>query len=87
MREQAHVIQAEVIKLMDDVQRLDDRVRKLQNHFGAVAGDVEQILTSTRKIVKRGSEIRDVELGEEDLPAGRKSPDLPELPFTQIEEA
>jgi DNA recombination protein RmuC len=87
MREQAHVIQAEVIKLMDDVQRLDDRVRKLQNHFGAVAGDVEQILTSTRKIVKRGSEIRDVELGEEDAPAARKSPDLPELPFTQIEEA
>jgi DNA recombination protein RmuC len=86
MREQAHVIQAEVIKLMDDVQRLDDRVRKLQNHFGAVTGDVEQILTSTRKIVKRGSEIRDAELGE-DMPQAGKPSDLPELPFTQIEEA
>jgi DNA recombination protein RmuC len=86
MREQAHVIQAEVIKLMDDVQRLDERVRKLQNHFGAVTGDVEQILTSTRKIVKRGSEIRDVELGE-DVPQGQRPSDLPELPFTQIEEA
>ena len=48
MREQAHVIQEEVVRLMDDVRRLDDRVRKLQNHFGAAVGDVEQILTSTR---------------------------------------
>jgi len=87
MREQAHVIQAEVVKLMDDVRRLDDRVRKLGNHFGAAANDVEQILTSTRKIMKRGGEIEAVELGEEDAPAARKSPDLPELPFTQIEEA
>src|ERR1700686_2543298 len=30
MREQAHVIQEEVVRLMDDVRRLDDRVRKLQ---------------------------------------------------------
>ncbi|MBN9008672.1 MAG: DNA recombination protein RmuC, partial [Rhizobiales bacterium] len=87
MREQAHVIQAEVVKLMDDVRRLDDRVRKLGAHFGAAANDVEQILTSTRKIMKRGGEIEAVELGEDEAPAARKSPDLPELPFTQIEEA
>src|SRR5579871_5032968 len=50
VRDQAHVIQDEVVKLMDDVRRLDDRVRKLQNHFGAAVGDIEQILTSSRKI-------------------------------------
>jgi DNA recombination protein RmuC len=29
MREQAHVIQQEVVKLLEDVSRLDDRVRRL----------------------------------------------------------
>jgi DNA recombination protein RmuC len=33
MREQAHLIQGEVVRLMEDVSRLDDRVRKLQAHF------------------------------------------------------
>ena len=33
MREQAHVIQGEVAHLMDDLSRLDERVRKLQGHF------------------------------------------------------
>ena len=33
MREQAHLIQGEVIRLMEDVSRLDERVRKLQNAF------------------------------------------------------
>jgi len=88
MREQAHVIQEEVVKLMDDVRRLDDRVRKLQNHFGAAVGDVEQILTSTRKIAARGAKIEAVELAEADVkPAAVESePAAPQLPFTQIEE-
>ena len=33
MREQAHLIQGEVIRLMEDLTRLDDRVRKLHGHF------------------------------------------------------
>src|SRR5919206_749506 len=33
MREQAHVIQKEVVALMADVGRLDERVRKLQLHY------------------------------------------------------
>ena len=33
MHEQAHVIQHEVIKLMEDVARLDDRVQRLKGHF------------------------------------------------------
>jgi DNA recombination protein RmuC len=43
MREQAHLIQGEVIRLMEDVNRLDDRVRKLQGHFAQTQKDVEQI--------------------------------------------
>ena len=89
VREQAHVIQDEVVKLMDDIRRLDDRVRKLQNHFGAAVGDVEQILTSTRKIVARGAKIEAVELADEvAAPAApEREPVAPQLPFTQIEEA
>lgn len=64
MREQAHLIQGEVIRLMEDVSRLDDRVRKLQNHFNLTQKDVEQILTSTEKVTKRGRRIEALEFGE-----------------------
>src|SRR5690606_23810993 len=55
MREQAHLIQAEVAKLMIDVSRLDDRVRKLQGHFFSAQKDVDLILTSADKVTKRGA--------------------------------
>ncbi|QRM54042.1 DNA recombination protein RmuC [Sinorhizobium sp. BG8] len=61
MREQAHVIQAEVVRLMDDLTRLDDRVRKLHGHFTAAQKDVDQILTSTEKLARRGSRIGEME--------------------------
>jgi DNA recombination protein RmuC len=89
MREQAHVIQDEVAKLMDDVRRLDDRVRKLQNHFGAAVGDIEQIVTSTRKITSRGAKIEAVELDDAEVKpaaAERERAAAPQLPFTAVEE-
>ena len=49
MREQAHVIRDEVMKLMDDVGRLDERVRKLQTHFSQANTDIDDILVSTRQ--------------------------------------
>lgn len=61
MREQAHLIQGEVIRLMEDLGRLDDRVRKLQSHFLAAQKDVEQIVTSSDKLVKRGEKIEAME--------------------------
>ncbi|MFC3071623.1 DNA recombination protein RmuC [Shinella pollutisoli] len=61
MREQAHVIQGEVVRLMDDLTRLDDRVRKLHGHFTAAQRDVDQILTSTEKLAKRGLRIGELE--------------------------
>ncbi|MFN7103657.1 MAG: DNA recombination protein RmuC [Pseudorhizobium sp.] len=62
MREQAHLIQGEVAHLMEDLSRLDDRTRKLQGHFLAAQRDVEQILTSSDKLVKRGAKIGGLEL-------------------------
>jgi DNA recombination protein RmuC len=62
MREQAHLIQGEVGLLMEDLMRLDDRTRKLQSHFQAAERDVEQILTSTEKLTRRGNRITSLEL-------------------------
>ncbi|MBS4019607.1 MAG: DNA recombination protein RmuC, partial [Dechloromonas sp.] len=63
MREQAHLIQGEVIRLMEDVGRLDERVRKLQGHFAMTQRDVEQILTSTEKVTRRSQKIEALEFG------------------------
>ncbi|WP_249694417.1 DNA recombination protein RmuC [Stappia sp. WLB 29] len=62
LREEAHRIQAEVAHLVADVDRLDERVRKLQQHFGQAGRDIEQILISTDKIGKRGRTIGDLDL-------------------------
>lgn len=63
MREQAHLIQGEVIRLMEDVSRLDERVRKLQNHFGQASRDIDDILVSSSKVTKRGQKIEALEFG------------------------
>ena len=72
LREEAHRIQAEVGHLVADVDRLDERVRKLQQHFGQAGRDIEQILISTDKIGKRGRTIGDLDLAP---PRGEQAPD------------
>jgi DNA recombination protein RmuC len=64
IKEQAHVVRDEVIRLMDDIGRLDDRVRKLQNHFGQANRDIDDILVSTRKIANRGERIDGLDFGD-----------------------
>ncbi|MBO9192846.1 DNA recombination protein RmuC [Rhizobium sp. 16-449-1b] len=61
MQAQAHVIQGEVASLMDDLGRLDDRVRKLQGHFAMAQKDVDMIVTSADKLTKRGAKIEALE--------------------------
>ncbi|WP_269930921.1 DNA recombination protein RmuC [Aminobacter sp. HY435] len=63
MREQAHLIQGEVIRLMEDVGRLDERVRKLQTHFSQANKDIDDILVSSSKVTKRGEKIEALEFG------------------------
>jgi DNA recombination protein RmuC len=65
MREAADLIQAEVGHLMDDLRRMNERVLKLQQHFGQANEDVRQILISAEKIEKRGARIADVEFAED----------------------
>ena len=64
MREQASVIQNEVVRLMDDVSRMHDRVLDLQRHFGQAGKDIEKIVISSDKITKRGVKIEQVEFGD-----------------------
>nr|HEC14602.1 DNA recombination protein RmuC [Rhodospirillales bacterium] len=60
MREQAGVIQVEVMRLLDDVDRLDDRVGNLKKHFFLANKDIDQIGTSAAKIVKRGEKVQNL---------------------------
>ena len=76
MREQAHVIQGEVMKLMEDVGRVNERVLKLQTHFGQASRDIDDILISTRKLTARGAKIEALEFGDEGAPAYDRQPDL-----------
>jgi len=62
MREQAEVLQTEVVKLMDDVKRLHDRALKLQSHFGQVSDDVTGVTLSAEKVLKRGKKIEALEI-------------------------
>jgi DNA recombination protein RmuC len=71
MQAQAHVIQGEVANLMDDLSRLDERVRKLQGHFAMAQKDVDMIVTSADKQTRRGAKIEALEFEGGD---GRKVP-------------
>ncbi|MBY5396062.1 DNA recombination protein RmuC [Rhizobium leguminosarum] len=61
MRAQAHLIQGEVAILMDDLSRLDERVRKLQGHFAMAQKDIDLVVTSADKLTKRGARIEALE--------------------------
>ncbi len=62
MRKQADLIQREVGLMLRDVGLLEERVQKLQTHFGQADGDIKNILTSAERITKRATNIENVEL-------------------------
>ena len=64
MREEAHKIQKEVMELLGDVGRLDERVRKLQNHFRQAGDDIGDIIVSSGKVTRRGERIASMEFDE-----------------------
>ncbi|MBO42684.1 MAG: DNA recombination protein RmuC [Rhodospirillaceae bacterium] len=68
MREQASLIQKEVMAMNDDVVRLDKRVANLQSHFGQAEEDIRQIRISTEKVQKRAIRVAEVELEDQDTP-------------------
>ena len=64
LREQAHIIQAELRLLLDDVGRLDERVAKLQRHFEQATDDVRQIRISAEKVGKRAARVEELQVGD-----------------------
>ncbi len=74
MREQAVVIQTEVVRLMEDVGRMHDRVLDLQRHFGQAGKDIEKIVISSDKITRRGAKIEQVEFTDTAKSDGDSSP-------------
>jgi DNA recombination protein RmuC len=57
VQEEAHLIQAEVCGLLEEVTRLRARAAKLDAHFKIAQEDVDQILTSADKVARRGGRI------------------------------
>jgi len=74
MREQAHLIQREVVHLMEDTGRLRERVLDLQRHFGQANADIEKIITSSERINSRGRKIEALEFEEQAAAAEIASP-------------
>ncbi len=66
MREQAGVIQKEVLTLIEDVGRLDKRVGNLQKHFKLANEDIDEINISAHKITRRAERIEEVQLEDGD---------------------
>jgi DNA recombination protein RmuC len=64
IREEARVIQIKVQKLLEDIERLDARVLKLDTHFRQAQDDMAQIRISTEKTVKHGQKIEALEFDE-----------------------
>lgn len=87
MREQASVIQKEVHALLGDVERLDDRVGKLQRHFEQASEDVRGIRISTEKVSKRAERIEQLEFGNAEEPEILPEPDTGQPGKARIGEA
>ena len=68
MREQAHVIQGEVVKLLEDVTRMKDRVGDLKRHFEMANGDLDKLAISTDRVSKRAMKIESMEVAEPKSP-------------------
>ncbi|OFX13727.1 MAG: recombinase RmuC [Alphaproteobacteria bacterium RIFOXYD12_FULL_60_8] len=79
MREMAGVIQTEVLKLLEDVARIDERAVALTKHFDLAAEDIRKIRISSEKVTRRAGRIEELQVGEaEQGPAGDLEP--PTLP-------
>jgi len=80
MREQAHLIQDEVRRLLTDVARLEKRVGNLRGHFGQASKDIDEIETSAGKIARRGDRIEQIELGDDTETRGVEAEIAPAQP-------
>jgi DNA recombination protein RmuC len=81
MREAADMVRTEVLRMMEDVTRLRDRVQKLQTHFDQAKDDMRQILISTEKIERRAGKIEELEFDD----AGEGAAPVVAAPLPRLE--
>ena len=77
MREQAGVIQTEVVRMLEDVERLVKRVGNLKGHFGLAEKDIREIETSAGKVGAKGERIVELQFEDEE---GEESPAIEPAP-------
>ncbi len=65
-RGQTSVVQEEVLKLMDDLGRLDKRIESLEKHFDHAVRGVRGIRISSNKISSRGERIITIAIRDEE---------------------
>ena len=70
MRDEAHQIQAEVGKLMNDVRLLVERAGKLEMHFRQAQEDLAGVGAASARVARRGERIESMDFSREgDAPA------------------
>jgi DNA recombination protein RmuC len=70
MRDEAHAIQAEVGKLMNDVRLLVERAGKLETHFRQAQDDLHGVAAAGARIARRAERIETMDFsGDGDAPA------------------
>ena len=70
MRDEAHQIQAEVGKLMNDVRLLVERAGKLETHFRQAQEDLAGVGAASARVARRGERIESMDFSREgDAPA------------------
>ena len=70
VREQAHLIQTEVRLLADDMDRLRERVGRLDQHFRQAQEDIGMVTTSAAKIAVRGERIAQLDFSQSEGAGG-----------------
>ena len=65
MREEAHTIQAEVGKLVDDVRGLTERAARLETHFRQAQEDLAGVGAASARIARRGERIEAMDFARE----------------------
>ena len=76
-----------------DLTSLSSSLQALQAHFSQATTDIDNILTSNRKITGRGARIQALDFDGSGQSAGADAPlppppepdDLPELPFRRLD--
>jgi DNA recombination protein RmuC len=77
MQEQAGVILKEVSVLLKDTERLEERVGRMIAQYRTLGKTLNEVETSTGKIVKRAANIETLEIDEEGEPTAPVSPSTP----------